>query len=194
AYLDTYLQIRKNSPYGVRFGLKASRFGSTEGIGLIQTGGSRGFGIKVNEQQGFDTISELDFFIQHSGNVGIGTTTPSNKLEVNGTIRSKEIKVEAAPWTDYVFEEDYELRSLEETEAYIQANKHLPEIPSAKEMEANGVALGEMNRLLLKKVEELTLHTIQQQKEIERLRNDNLEIKELKKQIQILFEALKNEN
>ncbi len=112
------------------------------------------------------------------GKVGIGTTSPSEKLEVNGTIRSKEVKVEIDGWPDYVFEEDYDLRSLEETEAYIKANKHLPEIPSAKEIEENGVRLGEMNRLLLKKIEELTLHQIEmmkiikeQQKEIKLLKS-----------------------
>ena len=107
--------------------------------------------------------------LKENGNLGIGTTNPSNRLEVNGTIRSKEVKVEASPWPDYVFEEDYDLRSLEETEAYIKENKHLPEIPSAKEMEVNGVELGEMNMLLLKKVEELTLYLIQSNKEKEEL-------------------------
>ena len=111
--------------------------------------------------------------INNQGNVGIGTTTPSNRLEVNGTIRSKEVKVEASPWPDYVFEEDYNLRSLEETEAYIKENKHLPEIPSAKEMKANGLELGEMNMLLLKKIEELTLYVIELKKENIRLQNNN---------------------
>ena len=118
--------------------------------------------------------------INRAGEVGIGTTDVDGyRLSVGGSIRAEEIKVEATPWPDYVFEEDYELRSLEETEAYIQENKHLPEIPSAKEMEANGVALGEMNRLLLQKIEELTLHVIElkkenqaQQKEIEKLKSD----------------------
>ena len=112
-------------------------------------------------------ISEPTYVNYFDGNFGIGTTTPGNKLEVNGTIRSKEVIVEATNWPDYVFEEDYNLTSLKELEAYIKANKHLPEIPSAKEMEANGIILGEMNMLLLKKIEELTLHTIQQQKELD---------------------------
>ena len=104
-----------------------------------------------------------------SGKLGIGTTNPTEELEVAGTIYSREVKVEVAAGTgpDYVFEPDYDLRSLEETAAYIKSNKHLPEIPSAKEMEANGIQLGEMNMLLLKKIEELTLHTIEQQKLIE---------------------------
>ena len=120
--------------------------------------------------------SSSQLVLQSGGNVGIRTSTPSNKLEVNGTIRSTEVKVEASPWPDYVFEEDYDSRSLEETEAYIKANKHLPEIPSAEEIETNGLALGEMNALLLKKIEELTLYQIEmmkiikkQHKEIEKL-------------------------
>ena len=72
--------------------------------------------------------------------------------------------VEASPWPDYVFEPEYNLLSLEETEAFIKKHQHLPELPSAKEIEANGVQLGEMNRLLLQKIEELTLHLIEQQK------------------------------
>jgi len=104
------------------------------------------------------------------GNVGIGTFNPDQKLTVNGTIHSKEVKVDlSVPAPDYVFEKDYNLPSLEEIKTYIDQNKHLPEVPSAKEMEANGVNLGEMNMLLLKKIEELTLHIIDQNKRIEKL-------------------------
>lgn len=105
-----------------------------------------------------------------NGNIGIGTNNSSEKLSVNGTIRSKEIKVEATPWPDYVFAEDYTLKSLEETEAYIKENKRLPDMPSAEEVAENGIALGEMNRLLLEKVEELTLYIIHQQKEIDAIK------------------------
>ncbi len=99
------------------------------------------------------------------GSVGIGTTTPTEKLSVNGTIRSKEVKVEAAPWPDYVFATDYALPTLKETETFIQKNHRLPNMPSAEEVAENGIALGEMNRLLVEKVEELTLHMIQLEKE-----------------------------
>ena len=108
-----------------------------------------------------------------AGRVGIGTTSPDEKLTVNGTIHSTEVKVDLnVPGPDYVFEEDYNLRTLEETEAYIKANKHLPEVPSAIEMEANGVQLGEMNMLLLKKIEELTLYVIELKKELNELKNE----------------------
>lgn len=97
------------------------------------------------------------------GNVGVGTNITDAKLTVKGTIHTNEVKVDlSVPGPDYVFEKDYHLMSLEETKAYIDANKHLPEVPSAKEMEKNGVQLGEMNMLLLKKVEELTLYVIEQ--------------------------------
>jgi hypothetical protein len=85
------------------------------------------------------------------GNVGIGTTTPTEKLSVNGKIRAKEIKVEANNWPDYVFKENYNLPSLEKIESFIIENKHLPDIPSVKEVEENGISLGKMNALLLKR-------------------------------------------
>jgi hypothetical protein len=100
------------------------------------------------------------------GNVGIGTASPDQKLTVKGTIHTQEVKVDmSVPGPDYVFEKDYDLLSLTELENYINQNKHLPEVPSAKEMEKDGLNLKEMNLILLKKVEELTLHLIEQKKE-----------------------------
>ena len=99
--------------------------------------------------------------IDNNGNIGVGTTTPAEKLSVNGKIRAHEIKVETSNWPDYVFEPSYNRPSLSELETFIKVNKHLPEIPSAKEVEENGVSLGEMNAKLLKKIEELTLHLIE---------------------------------
>lgn len=119
--------------------------------------------------------------ISEAGNVGIGTVSPDAKLAVKGTIHSQEVKVDllGAVAPDYVFDKEYELRSLAEVESYINENKHLPEIPSAKKMEEKGLHLKEMNLLLLKKVEELTLYVIelkkvteQQQKEIDLLKKN----------------------
>ncbi|PRD44988.1 hypothetical protein C5745_18900 [Sphingobacterium haloxyli] len=111
------------------------------------------------------------------GNVGIGTDTPRERLSVNGNIRAKEIKVEANNWPDYVFQENYHLRPLAEVKDYIKVNGHLPEIPSAKEVEEQGLSLGEMNELLLKKVEELTLYLIERDERIENIEKELTEIK-----------------
>ena len=123
------------------------------------------------------------FTIMDNGNVGIGVPNPLDKLGVNGNIRAKEVKVEAANWPDYVFESGYQLVTLQELEAFINKNKHLPEMPSAAQVKENGIELGEMNKLLLKKVEELTLLLIQKDKEIiaEKSTNEkqNLVISEL---------------
>jgi len=111
------------------------------------------------------------------GKVGIGNTNPDAMLTVTGQVHAQEVKVTVnAPGPDYVFEKDYKLTSLEEIKNYIDQNKHLPEVPSAKEMEKNGVQLGEMNMLLLKKIEELTLYVIE-------LKRENTELKEYKNQI-----------
>ncbi|NII83264.1 MULTISPECIES: hypothetical protein [unclassified Pedobacter] len=130
--------------------------------------GIRNMGLNFNVHGNVDIAdSKLTAMaINSNGNVGIGTLTPRERLSVNGNIRAKEIKVEATNWPDYVFEEDYKVGTLKELESYIKTNKHLPEIPSAKEIERNGVDLGEMNKLLLKKMEELTLHLIEQQKQL----------------------------
>ncbi|EFK58569.1 hypothetical protein U0038_06450 [Sphingobacterium spiritivorum] len=107
------------------------------------------------------------FTIMDNGNVGIGITTPRDKLAVNGNIRAREIKVETNNWPDYVFEEDYKLTPLAEVETFIKANKHLPEVPSAREIEEDGLSLGEMNKLMMKKIEELTLHLIEKDKQLQ---------------------------
>nr|WP_315421948.1 hypothetical protein [uncultured Pedobacter sp.] len=120
------------------------------------------------------------FNLNANGNVGIDTATPSEKLSVNGKIRAREIKVEAANWPDYVFDKDYKILGLNELDAYISENHHLPDVPSAKEVEANGIALGETNKLLLKKVEELTLYLIEQNKKITA---QNLKIEALDRKI-----------
>ena len=111
------------------------------------------------------------------GNVGVGTATPDEKLTVKGKIHAEEVKVDlVVPAPDYVFDNDYPLIPLSEIQNYIKENKHLPEVPSAKEMEKKGINLSEMNILLLKKVEELTLHLIKQEERIEILENNQKKI------------------
>jgi hypothetical protein len=122
------------------------------------------------------------------GNVGIGTTTPREKLSVNGKIRAREVKVEPINnWPDYVFDEGYKPLSLYEIETFIKKHKHLPEVPSAKEVGENGLELGEMNRLLLKKVEELTLHLIEKEKE---LKETNSRVDDLARIVKELSEKI----
>ena len=113
---------------------------------------------------GFSSFYSEDLTISGKGDIGIGTTTPHEKLSVNGKIRAHEIKVETANWPDYVFEEGYKIGTLAELENYIKANKHLPDMPTAKEIEANGLELGEMVKMQQKKIEELTLHLIEKDK------------------------------
>jgi hypothetical protein len=131
--------------------------------------------------------SSIKMLMSANGNLGIGTTTPDQKLSVNGMIHAKEIIVDLIGWPDYVFEEDYELMPLEKLEKKIKEDKHLPEIPSAKEIENNGVLLGEMNKKLLQKIEELTLYIIQQNKDIELLKTQTKKISDLEAKINELI-------
>jgi hypothetical protein len=131
------------------------------------------------------------------GNVGIGTFNPEDKLTVNGRIKANEIRVNGQQAPDYVFEPDYQKLSLSELEAYIKKYKHLPEVPSASEAEKNGIELGEMNKLLLKKIEELTLHLIEQGKEIkalkmQRLNGNNTSAKQLKPSVKSIKNNQRN--
>jgi hypothetical protein len=109
-----------------------------------------------------------------SGNVGIGTTNPSAKLTVKGDILASKVEIKndsEIPASDYVFDQGYNLRSLQEVEQFVKTNRHLPEVPSAEEFKENGYSVGEMDDILLRKVEELTLYIIEQQKTIEQLKS-----------------------
>ena len=154
--------------------------------GSWQTGGRLNF-YTTPDDQSWVPVKRMT--IDHSGNVGIGIANPSAKLEVDGTIISEEVKVQVVNGPDYVFEPDYTLPTLEETKAYIDTHKHLPEIPSAKEMEENGVALGEMNMILLKKIEELTLYILEQN---ENFKTQSMEIRQLKEELNTLKLAIQS--
>ena len=118
--------------------------------------------------------------------VGIGTITPSSnyKLAVEGMIGARKIKVtQVTPWADYVFNDDYKLQSLPDLELFIKSNKHLPEVPSAEQVEKEGIDLGDNQALLLKKIEELTLYMIEMKKELNVLKKQNEQLL-LKEKIQ----------
>ncbi|MBQ4820851.1 hypothetical protein J8M14_12335 [Aquimarina sp. MMG016] len=124
------------------------------------------------------------------GNVGIGTTTPDAKLTVKGNIHAEEVKIDlSVPAPDYVFTKDYDLLTIEEVQQHIAVQGHLPNIPSAKEMETNGVELGLMNMKLLEKIEELTLYTIAQEKQLKEQKSINNKLdKELENQKSKLYQ------
>lgn len=127
------------------------------------------------------------------GKVGIGTTnTRDFELGVNGRIAANEVKVAIYPnWPDFVFKKSHNLPTLKEVENHINEKGHLKDIPSAKEVEKNGFFLGEMDAKLLQKIEELTLYTITQEKEIKKEKAENKkqqkEIDELKALVQKLL-------
>lgn len=125
--------------------------------------------------------------ILNNGNVGIGTPIPTAKLTVNGKILAEEVQVVAQVPPDYVFQkyytghstlkDDYEMLSIEDVEAYTKANHHLPEVPSAEDLQENGMNVSEMTQLLLQKIEELTLYTIEQEKRIKQLEASQMDKK-----------------
>ncbi|MNL04033.1 hypothetical protein D3C87_1245910 [compost metagenome] len=106
--------------------------------------------------------------INQEGSVGIGTVSPVYKLDVCGTIRAKEIRVDMLGGCDFVFNDDYKLMDLNKLEEFVTRNKHLPQIASEKEMIANGLEMKEFQMKLLQKIEELTLYTIEQNKKLEK--------------------------
>jgi hypothetical protein len=157
-----------NSQIRIKGGATGMRF--TSATTVTQT--SKAFAFYAMNSSGAEAER---ITILNNGNTGIGTTLANNpndyKLAVNGKIGAKEVQVEntSSTWADYVFESDYKLMPLKLVEDFVNTNKHLPEIPSAEEVKINGHKLGEMDVLLLKKIEELTLYIIEQDKKIERL-------------------------
>jgi len=132
----------------------------------------------ANPSNSLETLSyTTKLAINLDGNVGIGTINPTSKLTVAGNINSREVKVTVDAGADFVFENNYNLPSLEFVDRFIKENKHLPEIASAKEMQKNGINLSEMNIKLLQKIEELTLYMIEMKKENQEMKKENQEMK-----------------
>lgn len=156
----------------------------------LSTATQQGWQIEVTEQTGDinQAIGDLGFtesgvsggrlVLKKGGFVGIGTTSPTEKLSVNGNIRAKKLIVSQTGWPDYVFADDYALPRLSSVENFIKQNKHLPGIPSVKEIEKNGVDVGDNQALLLKKIEELTLYMIALNKKNDELALQNKKLHE----------------
>ena len=168
-----------NNSYGISHlgeggNILATRIGGTSaGIGTFSNTNMRIFA---------NGVSAI-FIGSGTNNVGIGIDFPTNKLEVNGTIRSKEVVVENVNWPDYVFNTQYKLTSLDSIRNFIEQNKHLPNIPSAAEVEKNGLHIGDTQKRMMEKIEELTLYMIEVN---EQIKNSKEEIDALKDKIATL--------
>ncbi|MBM4255390.1 MAG: hypothetical protein FJ147_05775 [Deltaproteobacteria bacterium] len=150
------------------FGYSGSSFGQSSGFFNVRPDA---LAVAPNPSLRFATANVQAMIIDNVGNVGIGLTgtnpIPAERLEVNGNIRASGSFIAGATTLavpDYVFAPDYKLMPLPQLAAYVAKEQHLPEIPPAREIKANGVNLSEMQMLLLKKVEELTLYTLEKER------------------------------
>ncbi len=174
-------------------------FPNTSGSGQLNIGNVI-FGTGLTHNYNSETDPPIP-----NGNIGIGKISPIEKLDVNGNIYTNAkvligtlglntgthslavngsaiftkavVKLTTAPWPDYVFKPTYKLPSLKELEKYLLKNQHLPDVPSAAEVEKNGIDLGDNQTILLKKVEELTLYMIELNKKVEALAKENEALK-----------------
>ncbi|MEJ0101406.1 MAG: hypothetical protein WDO19_02115 [Bacteroidota bacterium] len=176
---------------------------TASGIGAWSMNGNTGInpsasfiGTTDNQPVIFKTNNTEAIRIGANGNIGIGTSsiTDAYKLSVSGDIRAHKVKVYQDAWSDYVFDNDYNLRSIQDVEKFINKNKHLPDVPSAKEVEQNGLDLGGNQAVLLRKIEELTLYAIDQNKQIEsqdkQIKSQNQQIVEQDKKMDKLQQQI----
>ncbi|WP_369014671.1 hypothetical protein [Flavobacterium anhuiense] len=167
ALLDVYTPVLNQTTYNTQ---KWSTGNNDYNLTLQTIWNSNGINQRFVQLYNGINYNSLVFF---AGNVGIGKDNPSNKLDVNGTIHSKEVKVDMTGWSDFVFKKEYNLPTLEEVEKHIAEKGHLENIPSEEEVLKNGINLGEMNAKLLQKIEELTLYMIEMKKENEEIKIEN---------------------
>ena len=174
-----YVYKGGTTAYGMKLQYTDGKFG-TMIFGPNQSDRFIGFG-KVGDELTDNKMIEFVRIDLNTGNFLIGKTTQQNsnyKLDVNGTIRANEIKINLNG-ADFVFEKAYKLMPLAELETFVKEQKHLPEVAPAKEMKENGTDLGNLNSKLLQKVEELTLYLIEQNKQINLLKEENKAIRNL---------------
>ncbi|WP_428231958.1 hypothetical protein [Flavobacterium sp.] len=175
--LPIYLDVRYYARYRVKISYLQQKVDIITDVNQIKID-QNPTGVNIAD---FGEPSDLNYDLKISGtgnhyikngNVGIGTTNPTSMLTVAGNIASREVKVSVDTGADFVFENNYNLPSLESVDKFIKENKHLPEIASAKEMQKDGINLSEMNIKLLQKIEEMTLYMIEMKKEIELLKKN----------------------
>jgi len=173
---DVFNGIGPDLNDGPAFNFGYSGFSFGPGSGFFNV---RGVNSGVNPSLRFATVNQQRVIITSAGRVGIGTTSPGVALDVVGTVRaSTSIMVGGTTLNvpDYVFEPDYQLMPLTELGSYVAKEKRLPDVPSAREIKEQGVNMSELQMQLLKKVEELTLYTLQQEKTIQTLQGENRQL------------------
>lgn len=156
--------------------------------GILSKGSGKMLFVSIPDNAG--TIDDNTIAIDYSvmsiyqapseGRVVLGTINRDANLYVNGTAKAHMVEVLTTTWSDFVFDNDYQLKSLTEVEKYITKNNHLPDVPSEAEVLKDGINLGQMDAILLQKIEELTLYTIEQQKLIEDMKG---QLKKLSKKV-----------
>jgi hypothetical protein len=160
--------------YGSGFTPKISLVNGNVGIGTGYTTLSSKLTVNATTQSNYTGMSVIvnntttDAFDVFNS----ATNRAEFRVKANGVVYSREVNVQLTAFPDYVFNGNYQLRSLESLESYISKNHHLPNVPSAAEVEKNGANLGELAKIQLEKIEELTLYVIQLKKELDELKKD----------------------
>ena len=175
---NTYLQFERSGDQYI---------GARVGNAYSMSGYRGNLVFETNNGGGPQALSE-GMRLTSDGNLVVGATDPQGyKLAINGNAIANSMTVKLYPWHDYVFEKSYALMPLKELADYVHKNHHLPEIPSAAQVEKDGLNLGEINGLLVKKVEELTLYLIEKEKEIRELKASQEErLKKLEQRLELL--------
>ena len=134
----------------------------------------------VNNNIIFQNNAEAEIMrINMDGNVGIGTSTPSQKLEVDGTVKATSFVSSASSFPDYVFDEDYQLLTLSKVDAFVKEHRHLPNMPSEKEVVENGLDMTAVVIKSVENIENIYLHLIQLNEKLEALEQENMQLKAL---------------
>lgn len=187
------IEVSNNSTYWANYNILATDIGSY--MATAYSGWTYTEGEMPTATTSQITVVNQQADVVVDGKVGIGSPPLNDyKLAVNGAAIATSMKVKLqANWPDFVFLKNYKLPTLAEVKTYIDKNKHLPDMPSASEVNANGLDLGEMNRLLLKKVEELTLYLIEKDDNEKQLKKEFVQMKKQQEErINALEKALEN--